>query len=116
MTALHVCLLGDFKLEQNGELITTVKRARLQSLLTYLLLHSHAPQPCRVVSFQLWPDSSEQQAHNNLRKALHQLRGALARGHGVGAGVHEGGHEDVGCCIGKERPVARRRPERRSVF
>lgn len=79
MNTLHLSLLGDFKLEHNGELITTVNSTRLQSVLAYLVLHSYAPQPRRHAAFQLWHDSSERQAHNNLRKALHQLRRALAQ-------------------------------------
>lgn len=58
MNALHVCLLGDFKLEQNGELIPTVNHTLLQSLLAYLLLHSHTPQLYRSVALKIWPDSS----------------------------------------------------------
>ncbi|HEY5004969.1 MAG TPA: AAA family ATPase, partial [Ktedonobacteraceae bacterium] len=50
---------------------------RLQSLLAYLLLHRHAPQNRSHLAFLLWPDSTEAQAHTNLRKLLYQLRQAL---------------------------------------
>jgi DNA-binding SARP family transcriptional activator len=51
--------------------------ARLQALLVYLLLHRQAPQPRQHIAFQFWPDSSEKQAHTNLRKLLFQLRNVL---------------------------------------
>lgn len=79
MNVLQIRLLGDFVLKYGGDLVTAVDSARLQSALTYLLLHSHAPQMRRYMAFQLWPDSSERQAHNNLRKVLHQLRQALSK-------------------------------------
>jgi DNA-binding SARP family transcriptional activator len=54
-----------------------LESARAESLLAYLLLHRDAPQPRQRIAFLLWPDSSEQQAHTNLRKVLHTLRHAL---------------------------------------
>jgi len=77
MTSLHIHLLGDFYMEYDGELVTAVDSTRLQSLLVYLLLHSHALQPRHHIAFCFWPDSSERQARNNLRKTLHQLRHSL---------------------------------------
>lgn len=79
MNALQIRLLGEFSMVYNGKLITTINRARLQSALAFLVLHSHAPQLRRHMAFQLWPDSTERQAQNNLRKLLHQLRTALAK-------------------------------------
>lgn len=74
---LHLQLLGDFRLEYEGGLVTAVKTPRLQSLLAYLVLHRDAPQSRQHLSFLLWPDSTEQQARTNLRKLLHELRRAL---------------------------------------
>ncbi|MEZ4869961.1 MAG: AAA family ATPase [Caldilineaceae bacterium] len=88
MTSLHICLLGNFKMTYNGDLITAVNSARLQSVLAYLLLHSHAPQSRRHMAFQFWPDSTERQARNNLRKALHQLRRALSHIQSAGLQPH----------------------------
>ncbi|MEZ4658088.1 MAG: hypothetical protein R2911_10985 [Caldilineaceae bacterium] len=79
MNALQIRLLGNFALEYGGDLLTAVDSARLQSALTYLVLHSHTPQLRRHMAFQLWPDSTERQAYNNLRKVLHQLRRALSQ-------------------------------------
>ncbi len=77
MRVLHIDLLGDFRLLYGDEPITSVNTPRLQSLLTYLLLHRQTPQSRQHIAFQFWPDSSEKQAHTNLRKLLFQLRNAL---------------------------------------
>jgi DNA-binding SARP family transcriptional activator len=75
--ALHIHLLGDFRLVYNSTPVTSVNTARLQSLLAYLVLHSNAPQPRYHLAFLFWPDSTEAQAHTNLRNLLHLLRHAL---------------------------------------
>src|SRR6266566_4694274 len=70
-------LLGDFSLPSGDTPVTTMHVARLQSLLTYLVLHRTSPQARSHLAFLLWPDSTEAQAHSNLRKVLSQLRQAL---------------------------------------
>ncbi len=75
---LHVQLLGDFRLVYGNEPVTDVGTARSQSLLAYLVLHRGATQPRQHLAFLFWPDSTEAQARNNLRQALHQLRHTLA--------------------------------------
>ena len=57
--------------------VTALDSQRLQSLLAYLLLNRHAPQPRQRLAFLLWPDSTEAQAHTNLRKLLFLLRRTL---------------------------------------
>src|SRR5215469_3549859 len=74
---LHIHLLGDFLLVSGDTAVTTVAVPRLQSLLTYLVLHRSAPQDRSRLAFLLWPDSTEAQAHTNLRKLLYQLRQAF---------------------------------------
>jgi predicted ATPase len=74
---LHMHLLGEFLLVAGDTPMTTVTVPRLQSLLAYLVLHRGAPQDRSHLAFLLWPDSTEAQAHTNLRKALHHLRQAL---------------------------------------
>ena len=74
---LQIQLLGDFRLVHGDALLTTLNTARLQSLLAYLLLHRHAPQPRQQIAFALWPDSTEARAHGSLRKLLHQLSSVL---------------------------------------
>ncbi len=77
MQVLRVHLLGEFRLFHGDQPVTTLNTARLQSLLAYLLLHRGTPQPRYHLAFQFWPDSSESQAHTNLRHLLHLLRRAL---------------------------------------
>jgi DNA-binding SARP family transcriptional activator len=74
---LDIYLLSDFHLEHDGVPVTTVSTPRLQSLLTYLVLHRNAPQARHHLAFLLWPDSAEAQARTNLRNLLHHLRRAL---------------------------------------
>lgn len=73
---LQIQLLGGFQLLYDGALLTTVHQARQQALLAYLLLHRHAPQSRQHLAFLFWPDTSEAQAHTNLRQLLHHLRRA----------------------------------------
>jgi hypothetical protein len=75
--ALHIHLLGDFRLVYDSTPVTSVNTARLQSLLAYLVLHGNAPQARHYLAFLFWPDSTEAQAHNNLRNLLYHLRQAL---------------------------------------
>ena len=74
---LHVYLLGDFRLIYGDAPVTTVNTSRLQALLAYLVLQCHAPQSRRRLAFLLWPNSTEAQAHTNLRTLFHRLRSAL---------------------------------------
>ncbi|MFB0537017.1 MAG: BTAD domain-containing putative transcriptional regulator [Anaerolineae bacterium] len=75
--ALHIHLLGDFRLVYDSMPVTSVNTPRLQSLLAYLVLHRNAPQPRHYLAFLFWPDSTEAQAYTNLRNLLHLLRHAL---------------------------------------
>ena len=50
---------------------------RLRILLAYLRLHREAPQSRAQLAFLLRPETSETQAHTNLRNLLHHLRNAL---------------------------------------
>lgn len=74
---LDITLLGDFRLARCGELITSVDTPRLQALLSYLALRAGTPQSRQHIAFTFWPDSTEKQAHTNLRQLLHRLRHAL---------------------------------------
>src|SRR5690349_15315938 len=74
---LRAQLLGDFHLVIDNAPITGVHSARLQSLITYLILHVDIPQMRQYLAFLLWPKTTEPQARNNLRQILFQLRHAL---------------------------------------
>jgi DNA-binding SARP family transcriptional activator len=77
ISTLNVYLLGGFRLLYDGIPVTTVNTSRLQSLLAYLILHRHAPQSRHFLAFLLWPNSTEAQAHTNLRTLVYRLRHAL---------------------------------------
>lgn len=74
---LHLSLLGDFLLLSGETSVTTVTVPRVQSLLAYLVLHRRAPQDRAHLAFLFWPDSTEAQAHTNLRQLLYHLRQAF---------------------------------------
>ena len=77
MPELRIQLLGDFRLSDGDQLLTTVNTSRLQALLAYLILHRDSPQSRKHVAFLFWPDTTEAQALTNLRNLLHKLRQAL---------------------------------------
>ncbi|NGP75289.1 hypothetical protein G3570_01480 [Balneolaceae bacterium YR4-1] len=74
---LHIELLGGFKLQYNGKLITTIDTPRLHQLLAYLLLHRDIQLSRQYVAFKFWPQSTEKQALTNLRNLLYQLKNKL---------------------------------------
>ena len=75
--SLSINLLGTFQLISGNTPLTTVDWPRLQSLLAYLVLHASAPQSRTHLAYLLWPDSTESQAHTNLRHLVHRLRRAI---------------------------------------
>jgi DNA-binding SARP family transcriptional activator/predicted ATPase len=74
---LQIHLLGECRLVYDGAPVRVGATARLHTLLAYLLLHRDAPQPRHHLAYLFWPDAPEEQARNNLRQLLHQLRHAL---------------------------------------
>lgn len=76
-TPLRVHLLGGFRLEAEGETPPAIAQPRLRFLLAYLLLHRDKPIARQQIAFAFWPDTTEGQAHANLRNLLHRLRAAL---------------------------------------
>jgi len=74
---LHIKLLGGFQLVAGETPVSGIDLPRVQSLLAYLLLHSNAPQSRSHLAYLFWPDSTESQAHTNLRNIVHRLRQAL---------------------------------------
>lgn len=75
-SVLRIHLLGEFRLVW-GTRRSPPSRCPQQSLLAYLLLHRDAPVERSHLAFLLWPDSTEGQAHANLRKLLCHLRRAF---------------------------------------
>jgi DNA-binding SARP family transcriptional activator len=71
---LHISLLGEFLLVSGDTPVTTVDWPRLHSMLAYLMLHHTASQSRTHLAFLLWPDSTDVQAHTNLRHLVYRLR------------------------------------------
>lgn len=74
---LRIHLLGDFLLLSDETPVTSIDLPRLQSLVAYLLLHHNVPQARSHLAYLLWPDSTDTQAHTNLRNLVHKLRQAF---------------------------------------
>ncbi len=74
---LHLHLLGEFRLVCDDSVVTSVDWPRLQSLLAYLVLHNAAPQSRTHLAYLLWPNSTDAQAHSNLRTLVTRLRQTL---------------------------------------
>jgi DNA-binding SARP family transcriptional activator len=74
---LSIQFLGGFKIKYDDSPVLGVNSLRVQSLLANLVLHANAPQSRQHLAFQLWPDTTESQARNNLRQFIYQLRHAL---------------------------------------
>ena len=71
--SLMIRLLGGFSLTLDEQAVP-LRSSRMQSLLTYLLIHRHTPPSRQQIACALWPDSPDSQARTNLRKELHNLR------------------------------------------
>src|SRR6266852_515878 len=74
---LRIHLLGEFVLLANEMPISGLDVPRLRSLLAYLALHRGVPQSRSRIAYALWPDSTDAQAHTNLRNLLFKLRLSL---------------------------------------
>lgn len=77
MTVLNVQLFGHFSVTFDGVALTTLHTSRLQELFAYIILLRAAPISRYPLACEFWPDSSEAQAHTNLRNLIHQLRQAF---------------------------------------
>ena len=74
MPILQIRLFGHFQLIYDETPLTTIKGARLQALLAYLLLHRDRAHPRRRLASLFWPARTEGQAPSNLRNKLTALR------------------------------------------
>lgn len=72
--SLAIRLLGGFQMLWGGKPVTGMNQARLQELLSYLVLHRGRPVARQTIAFLFWPDSTEKQALTNGRHLWHHLR------------------------------------------
>jgi hypothetical protein len=77
LPTLHIHLLGGFQLISGETPVGGIDVPRLQSLFAYLLLHHGVPQSRSHLAYLFWPDTTDSQAHTNLRNIVHKLRLAL---------------------------------------
>lgn len=77
MARLDLSFLGTFQATLDGRPVTHFRSHNNRGLLVYLMLHGEQPVPRELLATLFWPDQSGEQAHNNLRQAIYQLRQLL---------------------------------------
>lgn len=75
---LHIWLFDHLRVAGRDSDPPLIVRPRAQRLLAYLLLHRQWPVARGRLAFTLWPDVPEPQSLATLRRALSELRSALA--------------------------------------
>lgn len=76
MPYLCVYLLGSFRATLDAKPVA-FEYGKVKALLAYLIFESNRPVPREKLAALLWPERSEESAHNGLRQALSKLRRAL---------------------------------------
>lgn len=71
---LHVTLLGEQAITDDGTGSVRVRSSRTVALIAFLALRAGSPQPRQRIAGLFWPDSTDAQALTNLRRELHNLR------------------------------------------
>ena len=74
---LHVALLGEQAITDDGAGAVRARSSRSIVLVAYLVCHAGAPQARQRIAGLLWPESTDAQALTNLRRELHHLRQVL---------------------------------------
>jgi predicted ATPase/DNA-binding SARP family transcriptional activator len=77
MAHLALALLGPPLVTLDGRPVTGFDYDKVRALLAYLAIEADRPHRRAVLAGLLWPDQSEQAAHNSLRQALATLRRAI---------------------------------------
>lgn len=77
MARLTLAFFGSFQASLDGKPLTHFRSARIQALLTYLVLEAERAHTRDGLAALLWPDEPDQTAKQNLRQALYQLRQLL---------------------------------------
>jgi DNA-binding SARP family transcriptional activator/tetratricopeptide (TPR) repeat protein len=74
---LHVTLLGEQAITDNGTGSVRMRSSRTLALIAFLAVHAGVPQARQRIAGLFWPDSTDTQALTNLRRELHNLRHVL---------------------------------------
>jgi len=77
MASMQIELLGAFRLCDAAGSEIPVRSVKLRALIAYLALHRDQPVKRETLAGRLWGDSSDGQARQSLRQALHSLRRSL---------------------------------------
>lgn len=70
-------LLGPFRVEHTGQLVTAFKSNKVRALLAYLAVEQDTPHHRDVLAGMLWPQSTNRRALAMLRDVLSNLRRVL---------------------------------------
>jgi WD40 repeat protein/DNA-binding SARP family transcriptional activator len=76
--ALSIWLLGPPQVRQDRELVSDLRSDKALALLAYLVVESDRAHRREKLAGMLWPDYTESSARANLRRALADLRQAIA--------------------------------------
>jgi len=76
MPRLCVYFFGSFRATLD-EIPVAFEYGKVKALLAYLIVESERPVPREKLAALLWPERSEESAHNGLRQALSKLRRSL---------------------------------------
>jgi DNA-binding SARP family transcriptional activator len=77
MAQLALTLLGPLQATLDGVPVAGFESQKVRALLAYLALEAKRPHAREVLAGLLWPNQTDQDARNNLRQALANLRQAL---------------------------------------
>lgn len=77
MARLCFSLFGPFQARLDGKEISAFKSQKVRALLVYLVVEAGRPHSRDTLAALLWPDYPDQEARNNLRYAIYNLRQAL---------------------------------------
>lgn len=98
-TPWTMCVLGQFRLERDGEVVARFYDRKPDRVLAYIALHRDRPIPRVELATAVWPDRDPTLARNRLSENLHYIRRDL-----VAAGLPEG-------CLRGNRHVVELSPE-----
>ena len=75
---LHVSLLGESAITDDGTGTVRTRSSRAVVLVAFLVGHAGSLQSRQRIAGLFWPESTDAQALTNLRRELHHLRQVLA--------------------------------------
>ena len=78
MSCLTIKMFGPLRVGLDGETVEAFKSNKVRGLLVYLTVEAHRVHRRDSLAALLWPDWSDQEARNNLRYALSDLRSAIS--------------------------------------